>query len=114
MGCGQSAPVPTTSLTADTSGGSPVIGHANPEEQAAVDEARDQGVAAAEQLLAANKGKSYRDTYVRGTLASYGASCKVFKFANKHTQQPVAIKTVLKVGTPGSSCRGCCRCYMLL
>jgi hypothetical protein len=63
--------------------------------QAADDKAH--AVAAAEALLGANAGARHRDTYVRATLASYGASCRVFTAANKHTDEPVAIKTITKV-----------------
>jgi hypothetical protein len=58
---------------------------------------KQQAVAAAEALLAAKAGVNYRDTYVRATLVSYGASCRVFTAVDKHTQQPVAIKTITKV-----------------
>jgi hypothetical protein len=58
---------------------------------------RANAVAAAEQLLAANKGVNYRDTYVRATLVSYGGSCRVFTAVNKHTNRSVAIKTIAKV-----------------
>lgn len=59
-------------------------------------------VAAAQRMLAANKGANWRDTYVRATLVSYGASCRVFTATNKHTDQQVAIKLITKVD---------CLCY---
>lgn len=55
-------------------------------------------IEAAQQMLDANKGANYRDIFIRATLVSYGGSCRVFKAINKHTGQPVAIKTITKVG----------------
>lgn len=63
---------------------------------------RQEAAAAAEALLAARRGVNYRDTYIRATLASYGGSCRVFTAVNKHSQEPVAIKTVTKVGRSSS------------
>jgi len=37
-----------------------------------------------------------RDTYVRATLVSYGASCKVFTAHDRHTGERVAVKTIPK------------------
>lgn len=58
-------------------------------------------MAAAEALLQARRGANYRDTYIRATLVSYGGSCRVFTAVNKHSQEPVAIKTITKVGVGG-------------
>lgn len=62
---------------------------------------KEDAMEAAAAILLANQGVSHRDTYVRATLVSYGGSCRVFTAVNKHTQEPVAIKTITKVG-------GCC------
>jgi hypothetical protein len=59
---------------------------------------RLEATEAAEALLSATKGLNYRDTYIRATLVSYGGSCRVFTAVNKHSQEPVAIKTITKVG----------------
>lgn len=64
---------------------------------------RQEAAAAAEALLAARRGVNYRDTYIRATLASYGGSCRVFTAVNKHSQEPVAIKTITKVGRSSSA-----------
>jgi hypothetical protein len=69
----------------------------DPAKTAEAASARASAVAAAEQLLKANKGVNYRDTYVRATLVSYGGSCRVFTAVNKHTNRSVAIKTIAKV-----------------
>jgi hypothetical protein len=59
---------------------------------------RLEAAEAAEALLLATQGVNYRDTYIRATLVSYGGSCRVFTAVNKHSQEPVAIKTITKVG----------------
>lgn len=41
--------------------------------------------------------RRFADCYVRATLVSYGASCKVMTAFNKVTNQKVAIKTIQKV-----------------
>lgn len=64
--------------------------------QSAADKAA--AVAAAEAMLAANQGRRHRDIYVRATLLSYGASCRVFTAWSKQSQEQVAIKTITKVG----------------
>ncbi|KAI8473120.1 MAG: kinase-like domain-containing protein [Monoraphidium minutum] len=47
--------------------------------------------------------RARRDKYVRATLVSYGASCKVFTAAQKSTGEPVAIKIIKKEpGGPGA------------
>ena len=58
---------------------------------------KEDATEAAEAILLANQGINFRDTYVRATLVSYGGSCRVFTAVNKHTQEPVAIKTITKV-----------------
>lgn len=63
--------------------------------QSAADKQASMEAAAA--LLEATKGRNYRDTYIRATLVSYGGSCRVFTAVNKHSQEPVAIKTITKV-----------------
>ncbi|KAF8057730.1 CPK24 [Scenedesmus sp. PABB004] len=69
---------------------------ADPGKAAAAAAIRAEAVAAAEAMFAANAGASFRDTYVRATLVSYGGSAKVFTAVNKHTQQAVAIKAIAK------------------
>lgn len=60
---------------------------------------RHEATEAAQAMLLANEGVNYRDTYIRATLVSYGGSCRVFTAVNKHSHEPVAIKTITKVGT---------------
>lgn len=60
------------------------------------DQLRAEAIATAEQLISANAGKHFRETYVRSTLVSYGASCRVFSLYNKYTDEKVACKTIHK------------------
>jgi len=55
-------------------------------------------------LLCARAGKSVRDTYVRMTLVSYGASCKVFTAHHRGTNRKVAVKTLSKVCVRPPAC----------
>jgi len=65
---------------------------------------RHEAMEAAQAMLLANEGVNYRDTYIRATLVSYGGSCRVFTAVNKHSHEPVAIKTITKVGTGLTPC----------
>ena len=98
MGCAPSHEAYPTTSDPNLKGGRAASG-ASAEVLAAISGTRQKAVAAAQELLDANKGKSHRDTYVRATLTSCGASCKVFSCANKYTQQQVAIKTIPKVSS---------------
>jgi hypothetical protein len=70
---------------------------------------KQESMAAGEAMLLANQGQNYRDTYIRATLVSYGGSCRVFTAVHKHSQQPVAIKTITKVRNTNRPCCGSCR-----
>lgn len=88
-----------TSSNSPAHGSRAGVRHFTPDPTKAAEAARLRAgaVAAAEQLLTANKGVNFRDTYVRATLVSYGGSCRVFTAVNKHTNRSVAIKTIAKV-----------------
>lgn len=70
---------------------------------------KQESTAAAEAMLLANQGQNYRDTYIRATLVSYGGSCRVFTAVHKHSQQPVAIKTITKARHMNRPCFDSCR-----
>ena len=57
-------------------------------------------MARAESLLQQTAGQGLHDNYVRCTLVSYGASCKVLTGYAKGTQNKVAIKMIPKVRGP--------------
>lgn len=76
---------------------------ADPQKAAQSATDKEEAVAAAAELLQRNQGLRHRDTYVRATLVSYGGSCRVFTAVNKHTNEPVAIKTITKVRGLSSS-----------
>lgn len=62
-----------------------------------VEQIRCKALAAAADALDATRGRSWRNTYVRATLVSYGASCKVFTAVHRHTNRAAAIKVIVKV-----------------
>lgn len=64
---------------------------------ASVLQARSRALAAAADALNATRGLSWRNTYVRATLVSYGASCKVFTAEHRESNRAVAVKVITKV-----------------
>eukprot|EP00775_Hariotina_reticulata_P014124 gene14124-14255_t len=68
----------------------------DPVKAAESEQAKADAMAKAEQMLDANKGAHFRDTYVRATLVSYGGSAKVFTAVHKHSKEAVAIKAITK------------------
>lgn len=74
----------------------------DPVKAAESEQAKADAMAKAEQMLDANKGAHFRDTYVRATLVSYGGSAKVFTAVHKHSKEAVAIKAITKV-SPASA-----------
>ncbi len=58
---------------------------------------KEHAVSVAEELLLSSAGQRFHDNYVRQTLTSYGANCKVLTAYNKATQAKVAVKTIAKV-----------------
>lgn len=106
MGCNISLPESTLSGAAPPGGGQRVTSAelrqvadamSHPDDVAASRRVEEAAEAAALAMFRANEGRVFRDKYVRATLASYGASCKVFTAAHRHTNEAVAIKTIRKV-----------------
>ncbi len=58
---------------------------------------RDQAILRAEQLFAATAGKKFHSNYVRVSLVSYGASCKVLTAWHRGTNKKYAAKAIPKV-----------------
>lgn len=124
MGCGPSTggasgsgpPVPRGGNTtksnapAPASPGAHVVSHAAGNGERATDakashapsgasstQARQAAVEVAQRLLAANAGRKFQDHYVRATLTSYGASCRLLRAVSKEGNKQVAVKAISKV-----------------
>jgi hypothetical protein len=59
---------------------------------------RDEAIARAAELFARTRGTSFHSNYVRTTLVSYGASCKVLTCVHRATGKRYAAKAIAKVG----------------
>jgi calcium-dependent protein kinase len=60
---------------------------------------RESAYQKAENLFLATYGQRFYDNYVRPTLVSYGATCKVLTAYHKETQKKYAVKTIPKVSS---------------
>ncbi len=58
---------------------------------------RDGSLQKAEAMFQLTKGKRFYDNYVRPTLVSYGATCKVLTAYKRDTDRKFAVKTITKV-----------------
>ncbi|GBF92999.1 hypothetical protein Rsub_05835 [Raphidocelis subcapitata] len=117
MGCGPSRPGATLSglealsaacrgrvLSSELRQAADSLSH--PEALKASREAAARAEAEAAELFGANEGRVFRDKYVRATLVSYGANCKVFTAAHRESNEPVAIKTIRKAAEGAGQQRG--------
>lgn len=95
MGCSASSHTLSTKKETETRSRVEVI--VTPPSSASSRDKQKLSVKIAEELLVASKGKRFHDHYVRPTLASYGASCKVLTAYSRSTQRKCAVKTIPKV-----------------
>ncbi|MEW5302698.1 MAG: hypothetical protein WDW36_005452 [Sanguina aurantia] len=96
MGCSASSHTLSTQKETETRSRVELI--VTPPSSASSRDKQKLSVKIAEELLVASKGKRFHDHYVRPTLASYGASCKVLTAYSRSTQRKCAVKTIPKNG----------------